>query len=158
MTALFYAIFFVFGRYSYRSSERLRADAEAIVSFNGQKYNAKTGDVSENGISLIFNDPVHIPKDSQFLINVKTDIYEANLKGEVVYSRKINDVWRCAAEVNPVNELNKRQYLQIIYDRGHSLPEKLNVWDTAFDDIQRNLQARLTRLFSGKPKKPNLKT
>lgn len=158
MTALFYAIFFMFGRYSYRSSERLRADAKAIVSFNGQKYNAKTGDVSENGISLIFNDPAHIPRDAQFSINVKTDIYEANLKGEVVYSRKINDVWRCAAKVNPVDELNKRQYLQIIYDRRHSLPEKLNVWDTAFDDIQRNLQARLTRLFSGKPKKPNLKT
>jgi cellulose synthase (UDP-forming) len=40
---------------------------------------------------------------------------------------------------------DRRQYLQLVYDRQHSLPKSMNIWVTAFDDIVNNASMRLEK-------------
>lgn len=154
MIALFYALFFMIGRRAYRQTERNRAQADATIHYkaNNSTFQARTIDVSEQGIALFVTEPIDLSPRTEISIVVKTERYEANLDAVIVYGKKDGEGWRYAATVQPVNMIDKRQYLQIVYDRGHSLPEQLNPWDTAYDDMIRNVQQRVVQ-FSSKERK-----
>jgi cellulose synthase (UDP-forming) len=64
--------------------------------------------------------------------------------------------WRYSAEVSPIDEENKRQYMQVIYDRNHTLPKQMNLWITAYDDLLRNMKKRTSRDVSDKRKLPRI--
>ncbi len=51
MVSLFYAIFFMLGRPAYRSSERIRAEEDITIQYKALTYEARTADVSENGLA-----------------------------------------------------------------------------------------------------------
>ncbi|MEZ4509949.1 MAG: hypothetical protein R2881_10160 [Eubacteriales bacterium] len=42
-----------------------------------------------------------------------------------------------------MTEHDTREYLQLVYDRQHSLPKSMNIWVTAFDDLVNNASQRL---------------
>lgn len=47
-----------------------------------------------------------------------------------------------AASVMPLTEADKRNWLQIIHDREHSLPRELDPWRTVYDDVRQNIFLR----------------
>ncbi len=156
MVALCYALFFMLGRRAYRDTERIRAKEPVTVRYKNRSYQAQTIDVSESGIALYMPDPIYLPEQTAIFLTVKTERYEADLQATIVYVRKEGEGWRYSATVRPIHEQDKRQYMQIIYDRRHSLPEQMNLWDTVYDDMLRNVQRRLARPFLDRRKMPRL--
>ncbi|OUS77605.1 hypothetical protein B1748_07365 [Paenibacillus sp. MY03] len=158
MIALCYALFFMIGRRAYRETERIRAQEDVVIQYkeNNLRYEARTVDVSEHGIALYVSQPIYLPPKSTISLNVKTERYEANLDAVIVNVKKDGEGWRYSVKVQPLSEMDKRQFMQIIYDRKHSLPEQLNLWDTAYDDMVRNVQRRVIQPFSNQRNMPRI--
>lgn len=156
IVALCYALFFMLGRRSYRKSERIQAAEAVTIKYKNQSYNALTRDVSENGVSFFVSSPIYIPEKDTIQLTIQTDRYEANLEGIIVYVRKEGERWCYAANIWPIEETDRRHYMQIIYDRLHSLPKQIDLWITAYDDIIRNVKKRVTQPFSDKRKSARL--
>lgn len=153
-----YAIFFMIGRSVYRESERIRAQENVTIYHQDSNlyYQARTVDVSEQGIALHSEHPVYLPPQTTISMVVKSERYEATLEAVIVYVKKDGEGWRYAASVKPVSETDKRLYMQIIYDRKHSLPEQMNLWDTAYDDMVRNVKRRVAQPTADKRKLPRI--
>lgn len=156
MVSLFYAVFFMLGRRAYRSSERIRAEEDITIQYKSLSYEAKTADVSENGLAFWTEKPIYLPENKTVNFAVTTPFYKARLKGRIVYVKERDMGWRYSAAVRAVDDDNKRQYLQIIYDRTHSLPKQLDLWVTAYDDMLRNIKRRLKQPLSDKRKMPRI--
>jgi len=158
MIALCYALFFMIGRRAYRETERIQAQEDVTIHYttNNLQYEARTVDVSEHGIALYVSQPIYMPPQTTISLTVKTGRYEANLDADIVYVKKDGEGWRYSASVRPIDEASKRQYMQIIYDRKHSLPEQLNLWDTAYDDMVRNVKRRVIQPLSHQRQMPRI--
>jgi cellulose synthase (UDP-forming) len=156
IVALCYAIFFILGRNSYRKSERIQASETVSIQYMNQTYKAMTRDVSEQGLSFYVSSPIYLPEQASIKLTISTARYQANLEGSIVYVRKEGEGWRYSAMIRPIEEMDKRQYMQIIYDRLHSLPKQLNLWITAYDDVLRNIKKRVIQPFADKRKLPRI--
>lgn len=156
VVSLFYALFFMLGRPSYRNSERIQATEKINIQYKKQTYEGVTMDVSDQGLSFYVSTPIYLPTEAIISLNIQTERYTANLEGTVAYVRKEGSGWRYAAKVNPIEEIDRRQYLQIIYDRLHSLPKRIDRWITVYDDIVRNIEKRLSDPFKDKRKFPRI--
>lgn len=157
MVALCYAMFFMLGRRAYRNSERIRAEEDITIKYNKSVYKAKTVDVSESGLAFWLNIPVYLPEDDVIQLIIHTPHYIARLEGKIVYVKEFNGGWRYSASVKPVNNANKRQFMQVIYDRTHTLPMQMDMWVTAYDDMLRNIKRRVIQPFSDKRKLPRVR-
>jgi cellulose synthase (UDP-forming) len=157
MVSLCYAMFFMLGRPAYRNSERILAEEDITVQYKNQFYEAKTVDVSENGVAFWVERPIYLPENEVLQMTVHTPYYSANLEGEITYVKEYKSGWRYCATVKPINNVNKRQYMQIIYDRTHTLPMQMDMWITAYDDILRNIKKRVTPQLSDKRKLPRIR-
>ncbi len=156
MVSLFYAVFFMLGRRAYRSSERIRAEEDINIQYKALSYDAKTVDVSENGLAFWTEKPIYLPENMTVKFAITTPYYKAGLKGKIVYVKEQDRGWRYSAAVRAVDDDNKRQYMQIIYDRTHSLPKQMDLWVTAYDDMLRNIKRRLKQPLSDKRKMPRI--
>ncbi|WP_053782460.1 glycosyltransferase family 2 protein [Paenibacillus xylanivorans] len=158
MIALCYALFFMVGRRAYRETERIRAQEDVTIhdQDTNLRYQAKTVDVSEQGIAFYVPYPIYLPEQKTISLVVKSERYEANLDAVIVYVKQDGEGWRYSATVQPIEETDNRHYMQIIYDRKHSLPEQMNLWDTAYDDMLRNVKKRIIQPRSDQRKMPRL--
>lgn len=156
MVALCYGIFFMIGRHAYRETERIKANEPVTVQYKNLNYQAQTIDVSENGIALYFTDPIYLPEQTNISLTINSKRYQASLDGTIVYVKREGEGWRYSAAVRPISDGDRRQYMQIIYDRSHSLPKVMNLWDTAYDDILRNVKKRITKSFGERRKMPRI--
>lgn len=152
IVALCYALFFMLGRRTYRKSERIQAAETVYIQYKNQSYKAVTRDVSDNGVSFFVLSPIYIPEQDTIQLTIQTNRYVANLEGVIVYVKKEGEGWSYSANVWTIGEMDRRQYMQIIYDRIHSLPKKIDLWITAYDDILRNVKKRVIQPFSEKRK------
>ena len=140
MMALIYAVFFMMGREAKRRYDRIGAEEKVEFDYQGRRYEGRTEDVSEKGIAFFVKD---IPKpDGELELTVLTDNYRAKLRARIVYASKTENGVRIAASVEPVSEIDKRNWLQIIHDRAHSLPKEIDPWRTVYDDVVRNVRMR----------------
>lgn len=159
MVALCYALFFMLGRRAYRQTERIQAQEDVTISYKALDLHvqAQTIDASEHGIALYVPEPIYLPEEQDVItLQVKTARYVAHLTATIVYVKKEEAGWRYSAIVRPVGEEDRRQYMQIIYDRNHSLPKQMNLWQTAYDDMLRNVKNRITQPLSDRRKKPRI--
>lgn len=156
MIALCYALFFMLGRRFYRTSERIHASEMVHIQYRNQTWEALTRDVSDRGLSFFIPMPIYLPEQAVLNLTVETNRYKAELEGSIVYVREEGEGWSYSAMVRPVKEADKRQYMQIIYDRSHSLPKQMDLWVTAYDDMIRNVKNRMTQPFSDKRKLPRI--
>jgi cellulose synthase (UDP-forming) len=157
MVALCYAIFFMSGRRVYRNSERIKAEEKVLIEYKNLHYEVRTIDVSENGIAIWSQHPIYLPDKENIRFTIRTPFYKARLKGQIVYVKEQNEGWQYSADIKPIDEQNKQQYMQIIYDRTHTLPKQMNLWITAYDDILRNIKKRIGKSFSEKQRRPQIR-
>ena len=76
-------------------------------------------------------------------MQLHNDRYAVRLTAQLLYVDSENGIWRYHCSIVQMNEPNWRQYLQLIYDRPHSLPRKMNRWMSAVDDLLNNQYQRL---------------
>lgn len=148
LTSLLYAVFFMLGRESRRISDRIGAEVQAEVQSVKGCRRGKTADVSEEGIAIRLSDPLPVRKGEKFRIFVSTERYKAVLNGVCVYAREEHNAESgkkgqfVAASAVPEDETSRRQWLQIIHDRRHSLPREIDPWMTVYDEVCRNIRMR----------------
>lgn len=142
---LSYAIFFMCGRKIYRKSERFDAVMPIQVSYDKRTIKTYTVNISEGGLAFSTDKPEYIPPNKIIAFLVNNDRYRALFYGKITYVKQAENKWYYGVEICALNDKNKRQYMQLVYDRMHSLPTKLNVWISAFDDLANNMSSRVEK-------------
>ncbi|MEN6419261.1 MAG: glycosyltransferase family 2 protein [Clostridiaceae bacterium] len=143
---LLYAVYFMLGRKAYRTSERFDAEITLKLTYNDQVIPAVTRNISEGGFLFTLACPLYLPSDEDLGFTLKSDRYSADVTGRIAYVNSEKDQWLYHVKLTgDLAGQEKRQYLQLVYDRVPSLPKSMNVWVTAFDDIVNNASVRLER-------------
>lgn len=143
LIALIYALFFMLGRVSRRRSERIRAQEAILVRQGDQTYRGITSDLSDGGLSFILPGNIQLPIGVPIEAEISTARYEAKVLMTLIVAKSREDAILYSAQVTPVDETAKRNFMQIIYDRSHTLPKTLDTWLTPFDVISSNVLRRL---------------
>lgn len=163
LTGLVYAVFFMLGREVKRRNERIRAEEPVRIKTKRGILEGVTVDVSEEGIAFRLSveedgdpggeapPPPVLKGGERFGITVAAERYRAALGAELVYSKRDEKGRIYAAAVEPEGETDRRNWLQIIHDREHSLPKEIDPWRTIYDDVRQNIfMRRLNRGNVGK--------
>ncbi|WP_317855300.1 glycosyltransferase family 2 protein [Chakrabartyella piscis] len=145
MISLIYAVFFMAGRKAYRKSERIKAKEKVKVYSGDVVYEAETVDLSDGGMQFWSTKAIYIPEDKPVKVVVESDHYRSEWIGKTVYVKRVYQNWHYAMEIETIDEANKRQFMQLIYDRAHSLPKETDKWNSVFDDMKRNVLNRLVK-------------
>ncbi|NTU76968.1 MAG: hypothetical protein HGA90_04045, partial [Alphaproteobacteria bacterium] len=146
ITNLLYAVYFMMGRKAYRTSERFEAEIPVTLNYKGKAFSAKTKNISEGGFLFTLEHPAYLPDDTPLDFSLKSEKYSANVRGKIVYINSAGNNWLYHVQLVPgMTEQDTREYLQLVYDRQHSLPKSMNIWVTAFDDIVNNASQRLEK-------------
>ena len=161
---LLFAIFFMLGRVNARNTERFFDKLPVWVDCFDIEYHGHTVDFSEGGLAVVFNEPIKCKADTMVTLTVSTELYSAYLKCRVANVKQVvKDVkgkktteWQYGFVIVEMDEHNKRQYYQILYDRPHSLPKKFKADASVFDDINTNLMRRTRRKEYNFRKMPRL--
>ncbi len=156
IVTLLYAVFFMLGRRALRQSERFNARIPLCVSYAGYSIETVTENVSEGGIMFTLPQPVYVPDRTQLTMRLSNDRYQVSMTAQVLYVDSEEGLWRYHCAVVRMSEPNWRQYLQIIYDRPHSLPKRMNSWMTIVDDIINNQAQRMNRPVSERRTEPRV--
>ena len=69
--------------------------------------------------------------------------YKAVFRGVLVYVKQMEAQWCYGIRITAMSKKNHRQYAQLVYDRMHSLPVKMDEWVTAADDLSNNMSKRM---------------
>ena len=155
--SLILACFFMLGRSNSRLTERYIVDIPAKLMNGDHEIFCKTYDVSEGGLSLIMDKAVDIPVSGIYDITLRTHHYRATVKAKLVYFSKENDEFKYAFEIEELDDVNKGEYYQIVYDRHPSLPDKIEVMDSAFADVKENIERRKNINRTRKQRRRNIR-
>lgn len=154
---LLYAIFFMWGRKIYRKTQRFDAAENLRVRYNGRVLETKTLNISEGGLAFTLPRAEYIPDDEPISFVIANQWYVAGFEGVIAYVKQAeNKKWVYGVRITAMGEEDRRQYMQIIYDRMHSLPTKIDEWSTAFDDLSKNMDVRMSQQQMDKRKLPRI--
>ena len=153
---LMFAVFFMYGRSNLRMTERFYVKIPVVVHTEKEDIEGKTADVSETGLSVLVDKPVYISADKPLRIVIRSEIYEAELSCVLASVTQAGQDWKYSFRIDSMDSENTRQYMQIVYDRAHSLPTKLDPSLSVFDDFNLNFVKRTKRYESSKRKLPRI--
>ena len=146
-SALLMAIFFMLGRRNMRNYERFACELDVELMYNGKVQTGKTTDISEGGFQVILDTAAYLSysEDKEIDVKVSNDKYVANVKCIVVSVDKEEEDWKYSFELKDVSEEDKKQYMQLIYDRPHTLPKSISVTSSIYGDIFSNIARRVNK-------------
>jgi cellulose synthase (UDP-forming) len=139
---LFFAVCFMLGRTNFRMAERFDAVLPAEIEFDGRILQANTCDVSETGLAVKLNRPVYIPFDKSFLIRLWDREYKSGFSGELTYVVQQGNEWKYCIRIADIEEADRRDYLQMGFDRDHALPKVMSPSVGLYDDFAANINKR----------------
>ncbi len=156
---LFFGICFMLGRTNYRKADRFFVNLPIQVEYDNRTYHGVTKDISETGLSLCLGFPVFLPDRERFKVRISTDLYRTELLGEIVHvepPKNERKEWCYSLRIVEMDEENRRAYFQIVFDRMHTLPDKIEGF-TIYDDFHDNIDKRLnTNLHSAIRRLPRI--
>ncbi|MDL2205316.1 glycosyltransferase [Eubacteriales bacterium OttesenSCG-928-N13] len=157
---LLFAIFFMAGRPNVRSAERFFVRLPVEVECRGIHYNGYTVDISDGGLAAVFETPLNCKSDDVVGLTVQTELYSARMECRVANARQLGASegghWKYGFILEKADDENMRQYMQILYDRPHSLAKRFKHNASVFDDINTNLMLRTRRKVYNVRKLPRL--
>ncbi|MEA4999995.1 MAG: glycosyltransferase [Candidatus Limiplasma sp.] len=156
IVTLIYAVFFMMGRRAYRMSERFNARIPLRVSYGGYAIETVTENVSEGGIMFTLPQPVFVPDQIPLEMTLSNERYQVSMTAQMLYVDSEAGLWRYHCAVVRMSEPNWRHYLQMIYDRPHSLPKEMNMWMTVVDDILNNQYQRMRKPVMARRAEPRV--
>lgn len=145
-SSLLMATFFMLGRKNERMTERFSVELPLEVHYDDKVYQGTVVDISEGGFAFVLDSAVYLPHneemDAEYYIQYNE--YYAKVKGKIVtvIKKRGDSNWKYCVSITDMDEENKQEYLQIIYDREHTLPKVLSKGSTYFGDIITNLSKR----------------
>ena len=149
MINLSYAIFFMCGREIKRQTERFDAEEKLSIFLPTGKVEAHTINISEGGLAFAISDTYYFPEDRPIQFAMHSEEYYAEFTGSIVFVKKNGTEWNYSVKIQHMDEKNRRQYLQFVYDRVPTFPEKLDAWVNSSDDLLNNAQKRIRKQRAG---------
>ncbi len=144
--SLLMSIFFMMGRKSERMAERFYVNLPVSINYENNEYNGNIVDISEGGFAMVLDSAVYLPYKEGTCAKCVIDggEYTAIVDARIVTVRKEAKLgrWKYCMSITEMDEENKKEYLQIIYDREHTLPKTLSDNSTYFGDIIKNISRR----------------
>ena len=141
------AIFFMLGRKNNRSSERFAGHIPLYLIVDGDAYKAVTEDFSEGGMAVIIDDPVYFQEDTDIEIWIHERDYKAKLKVRLASAKETKDgKYKYSFQIVELDDENKKAYMQIVYDREHSLPKTISKSSGIYGDITSNIIGRMSKI------------
>jgi cellulose synthase (UDP-forming) len=154
---LILAIFFMVGRENIRETERFYVELPVELRTDRAMLFAKTVDISEDGMAIVTEKPEYITPDKDFDLIITSAPYEAHLKVQILHINHTKDNhWKYSLKITQMDRPNTRQYFQIIYDRHHSLADKIADDWSLFDDYQIQLNKRQEVQINAQRKLPRI--
>lgn len=147
---LIFAVLFMFDRTNVRTAERFYVKLPVTVKLQNQKVTAFTTDISENGFAFVLEQNGKIPFNQKITYTLEYDGYVAEMQGYLMNVTKKGNGWLYGIKIASITEENNRQYMQIVYDRSHTLPTEFDKNAT----IMKSLRANVTNKFAIKKQKP----
>ena len=154
---LIMAVFFMMGRKNLRTNDRFLVCLPVEVEYQDKKYYGSTIDVSETGMALVLDNAVYMPSENdEMKVYIKSDRYQAVMNAKCIHVIKKDDGWKYGVQITQLDEENKAEYYQIVYDRHHSLATAMSTSIGMIDDIFINIQSRTEKLANYKRKLPRV--
>lgn len=142
---LSYAILFSLGRPIYRKHERFFAEEAITVTTQGQSHHLFTKNISEEGLSFFSKDPLYFPPNESISFEFESQKYPVKLKGKIIRVTSYDEGWLYGVKIDEPNEMNKRSYFQLIYDRSNKyLTQTHDSWMTPLDGLLKNIVERFS--------------
>jgi cellulose synthase (UDP-forming) len=136
------AVFFMNGRQSHRQYERFEREVDCVITYGNRMIRAKTHNVSENGMSVVLNFPEYIPINEEVIVRMATERYVTSWKGKVANVINLNDKWKYGFQITEIEEADRREMLQIVYDSEPTLPKEIEAGLSTVDDLMINIRSR----------------
>lgn len=142
--SLFMAVFFMMGRKNYRMTERYAAVVPVKIVDEDYVIEGQTVDISEGGMAVILDEPAFINNKEGIKIYAETEHYKSEFVAKVAYVQKLENEmkWKYSFKITEIDDLNKDEYYQIVYDREPSLSDKIEENVSIFDDLFLNIAGR----------------
>lgn len=142
--SLLMAVFFMMGRRNYRMNERYSVNIPVKISDENGIIYGETSDVSESGLAVLLDTPAFITNKDNIKINIKTNHYSSEFIAKVVYVKKFDNEmkWKYSFKIVNIDETNKQEYYQIVYDREPSLSDRISENESIFEDLLVNIAGR----------------
>ena len=141
LSALVMAAFFMLGRTNQRMTERYKVSIPVCLNLQEKIY-AETYDVSEEGLAILLDKAIDIPMSKPVEIKIHTHHYSATLMAKIVHVNEFDNQWKYSFQITELNEPDKGEYYQIVYDREPSLPDKIEKNTSVFEEMKVNLKKR----------------
>lgn len=153
---LLMAVFFMRGRVNFRREERLLVKAQVSIKLpeSGRLLSAETTDLSESGMALVLDFPEYIPYDTDVSMRIEDSGFEADFFGRVTHVAQAGNQWKYSIKITEIEEMQHREYLQLLYDRHHTLP--IIITSNAIHDVKANLRGRKSSLTSSNRRLPRM--
>ena len=154
---LIMAVIFMLGRKNYRVNDRFLVQIPVEIEYEGQKFKGVTADASETGLAIVMDDSIYMPHgEDRMKIHLKTERYESSFTAHCVHVRKQKGKWKYGVEIREMDETDKAEYFQILYDRDHSLAKTMSASAGIFDDIFLNVKKRASLTQSSRRELPRI--
>ncbi len=119
------AIVLISGRINYRNDERFYARVPVTLKLDHLEVEGETADLSENGMAVLLPTPEYLPYEESFPVQLTYKDYRAVVYARVLHVQQVGKYWKYSMEITGCTEANRRQYLQIVFDREHTLPKTI---------------------------------
>lgn len=157
--SLIMAILFMSGRNNLRNFYRYNIQLSAEIEDHAKTRSGKTLDISENGLRILLDNPIRFTEGKGLKIKIKSERYSAVFEADIVHVRasKIPGKWEYSFIIQKIDELNLREFEQILYDRMDSFPKFMNASRKSLDDLSQNIIRRTIPLQHSARRKPRLR-
>lgn len=153
---LMMALFFVAGRKNFRTNDRFKAVLPVVIRYNGKEYAGETVDISDNGLAVSIGEPVFVKDNDLVELQVSSKELTATMKCRVAHVQERDGKWKYGLSIEEIEEDQKREYFQIVFDRHHSMNDEMGFTVGPVDDIYVNVRRRLNGTQNSYRKQPRI--
>jgi cellulose synthase (UDP-forming) len=154
MYTLLFSIICVSGRINYRNDDRIYANVPVTLNVGLFVINGETTDLSENGMAISLANPEYLPYEESLSVELNFKNYHAQVMAKVVHVRQSGDRWQYSLTITDCCEKNRKNYLQIVFDREHTLPKTIK--SDLLKDISSVFKGRLSKQVLSNRKLPRV--
>lgn len=120
------SIVYYVGRVNEHDYEQIPAVVAATIQLDNQKIETETTIVADDGMVIQIPLTLENKLPKSFTITLQDDRYQATMYVRVKVIKEIENKLEYSLFITGITEQNKREYLQIVYDRNHSFGRKVN--------------------------------
>lgn len=136
------ALFFMFGRKTFRKSERFQIEADVKIYTEHELLKVKTNDISEGGFSIKLEYPHFIEPEREMKVLLQERHYNAECYAKIVQVMHQENAWKYAFQITRIEEKDYKELLHILYDRVPPLTKQVSENFGFYENMKTNVLSR----------------